>query len=408
MVTAEAGTKIAGYTYQLQRALHRMFSSVHGNILIGVETGDDVVELRMSDDGTIDAVFEQDKHTIKESGQPYQDGSKNLWHTIHIWLDSAVKAREQYSEIRYYLVTNKSVPVQAMARRLSDATTPEEVEACIAEIREKAAVVGENDKSEIAAVSGFDDASLRFVIERIELVDSSGTVDGVRIKDATIRLFHLTDDLVDKGEEIYRGLLGQLVDCCQSAWISREPAWLRKPPFAERLRSEMNAYRVDRYLERSLASIAWREYHKGDAKDLLFIAQLQHLRLSDEYCTRALSHYWSFYSERIRLLNAGIVLQRAWSARDGALHQRWRAIRDEYLEFEGDIDEGDGMAIAKKIARDTLSGDHRAPLDGRETSEPYFTLGHYHDLANRRADDVFVYWDDAFAPAKDDSDGEAS
>ncbi|WP_175692295.1 ABC-three component system protein [Burkholderia ambifaria] len=408
MITAEAGTKIAGYTYQFQRALYRLFSSVHGNILIGVETGDDVVELRMNEDGTIVAVFEQDKHTIKEGGQPYADGSKNLWHTIHIWLHSAERAKEQYREVRYCLVTNKPVPDKAMARRLSDATAPEDVDACIAEIREKSAETDENDKSEIDAVSGFDDESLRFVIGRIELVDSSGTVDGVPLKDATIHLFHLTDDLIEKGEDIYRGLLGQLVDCCQSAWVNREPAWLQKAPFAERLQSEINAYRVDRYLERSLASIAWRDYHKGDAKDLLFIAQLQHLQLSDDYCTRALSHYWSFYSERIRLLQAGIVLQRAWNARDGALHQRWQSIRDEHLEFEEVADTGNSMTAAKRIARDTLSGDHRAPLGGRETSEPYFTLGHYHDLANRQEDDVFVYWHDAFAPSKDDSDGGAS
>ncbi|EKS9916801.1 hypothetical protein BTK97_005648, partial [Burkholderia multivorans] len=352
--------------------------------------------------------FEQDKHTIKEGGQPYSDGSKNLWHTVHIWLDSAGKVREQYGEVRYCLVTNKAVPEQAMARRLSDATKPEDVDACINEIRKRAADVGDSDKSEIVAVSGFDDAVLRFVVERIELVDANGTVDGVPLKDATIRLFHLTDDLADKGESIYRGLLGQLVDCCQVAWVAREPAWLRKSPFSERLQSEVNAYRVDRYLERSFASVAWREYHKGDAKDLLFIAQLQHLRLSLDYCNRALSHYWSFYAERIRLLDAGIVLQRAWKARDGALHQRWQAIRDEHLEFDDGGGDDSDIATAKKIARDTLSGEHCASLDGRETSEPYFTLGHYHDLANRRGDNVFVYWHEAFAPANDDSDGEES
>lgn len=408
MVTVEAGTKIAGYTYQFQRALHRIFSSVHSNILVGIETGDDVVELRMNEDGAVDAVFEQDKHTIKDGSQPYADGSKNLWHTIHIWLDSAERARTQFSEVRYCLVTNKPVPASAMARRLSDATTEEEVDSCIADIRTRATEVGKNDTSEIAAVSGFDDEILRFVIQRIELMDANGTIDGVPLKDATIQLLHLTDDMADKGEHIYRGLLGQLVDCCQAAWVNRNPAWLCKSPFTERLQAEINACRVDSYLERSLASIPWREYHKGDAKDLLFIAQLQHLRLSDEYCNRALSHYWSFYSERIRLLKAGIVLQPSWNARDDALHQRWQSIRDEHLEFDDSADDGANITAAKKIARDTLSGDHCAPLNGRETSQPYFTMGHYHDLANRQDEDIFVYWHDSFAPSKENGDGEVS
>lgn len=138
------------------------------------------------------------------------------------------------------------VPEQAMARRLSEATASEDVGACITGIREKAAAAEENDKSEIGAVSGFGDESLRFVIERIELTDRSGTADGVPLKDATIRLFHLTDDLVDKGEYIYRGLLGQLVDCCQSAWVNREPAGpILMAPLSPRCILRIQCCRID-------------------------------------------------------------------------------------------------------------------------------------------------------------------
>ncbi|SOY40003.1 Complete genome; segment 15/17 [Cupriavidus taiwanensis] len=402
MVTAEASAKIAGYTYQMQRALFRLLSSVHNKPVIGIETGDDVVELRLNEDGTVDAVFEQDKHSVQETGQPFQDSSKNLWHTFHIWLDSLESTLEKHENVCYCLVTNKKVPEQAIAQKLSAAKTDSEVNACIKLIRNKATAASPEDKSEVKDVSAFSDEALAFVIKRIELLDPDGTTDGVPLKEATIQLFHLPEDVRPYANDIYQGLLGQVVDMCQSAWSQRQPAWLTEPPFANRLQNEIATRRMHRYLERSLNSVAWREYQKKNTKELKFITQFQYIGLSDKYCDRALSHYWGFYAERVRLLTEGDVLQPAWDARDSALHERWQTIRDNVEMLKEEAADADDMNLCRTILGQTLDGNHREPLDGRDTSQPYFTFGHYHDLANRPKDEVYVYWHDLFAPESDE------
>lgn len=106
MITDEASAKIAGYTFQFQRALYRIFSCETENTIIGIETDDDVVEVKQNVDGTIEIIFEQDKHSIQKSGHPFQDSSKNLWHTLHIWLDTMEEAQKKYKKIGYCFVTN--------------------------------------------------------------------------------------------------------------------------------------------------------------------------------------------------------------------------------------------------------------------------------------------------------------
>lgn len=396
MVTTEASAKSAGYTYQFQRALFRIFSSVHRKSVIGIETDDDVVELRLQDDDTVHAIFEQDKHSVKQSGQPFQDSHKNLWHTVHVWLHFLQDTRSKYGDVKYCLVTNKLVSEDALARKLSDAKSSKEIKACIDVIREKASEAPKEDPSEIVAVSSFSDEDLAFVIERIELLDGNGTVGGISLKDATIQLFHLPDDLDGMEQDIYRGMLGHLVDLCQEAWLRREPAWLTKNSFAARLQSEISAHRMDRYLERSLHSTRWREFQRENTTQLMFVAQLKHLGMPDEYCDRALSHYFGFYAERVRLLKAGEVLPQAWASRDAELHQRWEGIRDGARLMADEKESADDIAVAKSILRATLDANHRAKLDGRDTSQPYFTWGNYHELANKPNDEYFVFWHDAY------------
>lgn len=103
MVTAEAGTKIAGYTYQLQRALRRLFSSVHGNILIGVGTGDDVVERSMPSSSKTSVRSKRAASPIptavKISGTPFTYG-----------LTAPKRFREQYGEVRYCRVITRLFP----------------------------------------------------------------------------------------------------------------------------------------------------------------------------------------------------------------------------------------------------------------------------------------------------------
>lgn len=399
MATIAAGPKIAGFTFQFQRALYRLFSS-EVNAVIGIETYDDVVELKYLQNGTVEAVFEQDKHSIKDSGQPFQDGSKNLWHTLHVWLENMPSMRKAYQHIRYCLVTNKAVPDAAFAQKLSLANKPDDIQDCITEIRQRATNAVGKESDSLKAVVEFSDQDLYFLISNLSLMDEYGTISGSEPREATIQLLQLPPDLETKGSDIYSSLLGLLVQLCQKAWLEKKPFWATKQPFTSRLQSEIAAHRKTRYVERDIMSTKYQEFLKNDTASHFFLWQLQHLGLPDKYCDRALSHYWAFYAERVRLQAEGDVLPSAWDSRNSQLHQRWQMIADSTA-----LKEAPGTQVedlARKTLGETLDGNFTAKLGDHETTHPFFTSGNYHDLANQPRHAYFVYWHPRFATSNDD------
>lgn len=404
MITTEASSKIAGYTFQFQRALYRLFSSESEATIVGIETDDDVVEISRDANGEVQITFEQDKHSIQDSGQPFQDSSKNLWHTLHIWLDSMKSVREKYNSVRYCLVTNKEVPTRAFAAKLSAASEKNKIEECIKEIKLNAAVVKGKGASSIKAVSEYSDDDLYFLIENLNLMDEFATASGSDPKKATIQLFQLPPDLSEKGDEIYSSILGLLVDTCQTSWLDKKPVWLDKTLFTNRLHSEIPAHRMARFVERPLLSTAYKTFLKNNSNEHLFLKQLQHLGSSIDVCDRALEFYWGFYAERARLQTEGDVLPTAWDERNEMLHQRWQIIGDS-AKMEAEPGSSEDV-LARKIFAKTIDGNYTAKLGLHETFQPYFTAGNYHDLANQPDHSCFVHWHSIFASEKKEDEEE--
>lgn len=396
MVTVGAGPKIAGYIFQFERALYRLFSSETKDSIVGIETDDDVVEIIYGSDGSVNIIFEQDKLSTQSSGHPFQDSSKNLWHTLHIWLYAMKDAREKYNNISYCLVTNKEITTRAFAQKLGVANDENEIDVCIKEIRQRAAKATGKEAVSIKAVDGFSDQDLYFLIKNLKLMDEYATASGAEPKDATIQLFQLPTDLYAKGPDIYKNLLGFLIDECQTAWLAKKPLWIDKNVFTNRLHSDISAYRMERYIERPLLSTSYKELLKNNNCDHLFLKQLHQVGVPDKYCDRALAHYWGFYAERIRLKDEGDVLPSTWDARNELLHQRWQTIEENtMLETDEKTTED---ALAKKILVKTMDVNYTAPLGSQATSHHYFTYGNYHDLANQPEHACFVYWHPSFTP----------
>lgn len=234
------------------------------------------------------------------------------------------------------------------------------------------------------------------------LMDEYATASGSDPKEATIQLFQLPPDLHVKGTDIYRNLLGLLVDKCQTAWLQKQPVWVDKNTFTNRLHEDIAAYRMDRYLERPLFSTSYKEFLKTNKHDHLFLEQLQRLGMPEKICDSALEHYWGFYSERIRLQIEGDVLPSVWDARDQALHQRWQMIGDS-VAIEADTNATED-SLAKRTFAKTINGSYTASLGNHATTQPYFTSGNYHNLANQPDHACFVYWHLSYKPQKKDDE----
>ncbi|EBR3471584.1 hypothetical protein B7M00_14795 [Salmonella enterica] len=394
MVTQEASSKFLGFLYQIERALYRIFASEHNSAIFGIETADDVVEEISFDDGQLHVSFEQDKHTLGTSGQPYQDSSKNLWHTIHIWLSAMKGAREKYEEITYCLVTNKNVGENTLANLFSTAQTDEQIKAALGELRKQANTITGEVKEIAEQVLSYSEDDLEFLIKNIILLDNHGTNSGLSIKSATINLLHLPSEIKEHAETIYQSLLGLLVDKCQSAWKTKKPIELTKEPFFNLLHAEIIRFKRRNFIDQPMFKTSYKKYLESDKTSHTSIKQLQDIGQNDDACNLALSNYWAFYAERIRLYDSGEVPLSAWEERDDELYNRWLNIKFS-LPKSGNTHE-DNSSYFQKIYFHTMNPDYKASLNGNATGNSYFTIGNYHELANNPDEELFVYWHDSY------------
>ncbi|MFZ6677262.1 ABC-three component system protein [Undibacterium sp. Tian12W] len=399
MTTVSAGPKIVGYIYQFQRALYRLFSSQSPSIVIGIETDDDVVAVVKKSDGSVDIEFEQDKFSTQQSGHPFQDSGKNLWHTLHIWLDAIHARRGQTDSLIFCLVTNKEVTASAFARKLSEAKQEDEIANCIAEIRQRAKKIQGKALESAKAVASFTDEELGVVVRQLILLDKNGTVEGSDPKESTIQLFHLPEEISPKSNDIYQGVLGLLVDTCTEAWQNKKAVWIEKEPFARRLHAEINGCRMRKFVEQQFFSLDISAFLNNDTNDHLFLHQMRRFNAKLKDCNLALEHYWGFYSERNRLREEGNILPSEWDARNAELYGRWQQIVTN-IELQGlTIDE---ISMAKAIYVETMDGQYQASLGHQKSTQWYFTAGNYHALANEKSSECYVHWHADFAKPEGD------
>lgn len=397
MVTQPAGPKLAGYIYQFHRALYRVFSSEYENGAFSIETEDDVVEINHLDSGEIEIIFEQDKANNQKTGQPYQNSSKNFWHTLHIWLDAMSKARESYDLITYCFVTNKAVGAKTLAMQLSDAHSSQEIALAISALTKKAKEIpiSSEAKESSEKVINYPIESLEYLIKNLVTLDENGTKTGNSPQEATIQLLHIPISIQNRSVEIYQNLLGKLVQDCETAWKTQKNATFTKTPYANLLHELKSSFDLDRYVERSFLSSGYRQLmQKNKDIDHLFIQQLQRIGSPDESCDQALSHYWGFYSERIRLLDEGNVLEMDFEERNGELHERWLTYRNSAVRKSA------GSPLTNtcygEIYDNTLSPDYLAKIGRHNTSNSYFTSGNYHELANIIDNEFYIFWHNDF------------
>ncbi|CND06141.1 ABC-three component system protein [Yersinia pseudotuberculosis] len=399
MITQEASSKFLGFLYQIERALYRIFASEHDSAVFGIETADDVVEEITFSDGQLQVFFEQDKHALDTSEQPYQNSSRNLWHTLHIWLSTMKDTREKYAEVSYCLVTNRKVGENTLANLLSKAKTDEQINTVLGELKKQGEIITGSVKEVVNQVFNYSDDELKFLIRNTVLLDSHGTTSGLETKTATINLLHLSSEVKEYSDEIYQSLLGFIVDKCQSAWKVKKPVELTKEPFFNLLHSETIKIKRRNFIDQPMFKTSYKEYLENDDDSHTFIRQLQDIGQNTDACTHALSNYWAFYAERVRLQETGEIPPSSWEERNDELYNRWLNIKFSFPEPESTPE--NRLLYFQEIYRGTMNSNYKASINGNNTENSYFTIGNYHALANYPEEELFVHWHDNYKKRKD-------
>lgn len=384
----EASAIIQAFHFQIQRALYRLFSATSATSLIGVETIDDVSEV--IDNNKI--IWEQNKFSSQENSYPFQDSSINLWHTIRIWIEESDKLKCDYPEMSFLLVTNKNVPTVSLVNKLSDASSDEELNIII-DLMKKILDKTESIKlkENLNSIFSFSNEQIKFVLKNTTLYKNNDESE-ILIKEKIIQLFQLPSSVLADSDTIYQSLLGELMDSCDSCWSEKRPAWFKPQQFKDRLWKEIQKRELEKYIDRDLFSTEFKKYLQENSNDHLFIKQLAFLSLTADEIDDQLNYYWGFYSERIRLMDEGDVLEDDWQKREKELLERWKICRrNARIECRNNPE-----ILGKKVFITTLDATYKGMLGSYNIQNLYFTHGQYHFLANDPMHDCYIYWHDNF------------
>jgi hypothetical protein len=389
MDNTEASASIAGYGYQFERALYRIFHSTHENAIFGIETTDDVEEIIPTTTGTI-SIQEQNKLTLSEKN-PLQNSSRNLWNTLKNWLEKLKQSQASHKQISFILVTNGAVSISSLVHQLSAASSPEDVAKAIKSLRAQALAI-EGAIAEIAAkVAGYDDEFLAYVITRFELIHKH---DSVFITEAMYARLQMPDGLDEHKKVILESLTGHLFIMALETWRRKEPFWTTAQPFFNRKQLLFDKFLSESWTARSQDDTGYRELIELNKKlNLPFISQLKKLGLMERTIEKEIGHYWAGYAERSRLLRKGKILPEHFNELEDTLHGRWDSLREAYSNLNDIAFEKFSHSDHKQIYIRTTTPENFTIKIGRlKSSHRYLYLGTYHHQANDDGTDHPIHW----------------
>lgn len=380
MRNSDASASAAGYGYQYERALHRIFNAPNAETRFGIETADDVEEISATALGSR-RVAEQAKLTVQPRKNPLQDSSKNLWNTLLIWLDGMRQARQEHQDLEYLLVTNRVLKADTLVMRLSEASSEQEVAVVVDDLCSRAkAMTGKVGKI-AKQVASYSEADLAFLVMHMRVEDGQFNA---QIKERVIQSLRLPEEVLAHSDAIYNGLIGMLFSQCQEAWKKQTQFWTTAQPFYNQLQAQITAFQNGVWEPLPLEETQFLEWAQQiDPADMLFMAQLGKLSVPDDMLMEQFGFFCGAYSERIRLLNSGRVLPGDFDGAERVLQDRWKSIGSaRRLETKKALHQFDSADYNAVLAKTLFPETFPMKVGRLSSSAQYFFSGTYHRMVN--------------------------
>ncbi|WAC44615.1 hypothetical protein OU997_20735 [Pseudomonas sp. SL4(2022)] len=391
MKDPEASPSAAGYGYQYERALYRIFTAPNTQTRFGIETADDVEEISQTPSGTR-RVSEQAKLTVQSRKNPLQDSSPNLWKTLRIWMRGLAAARQEHDELEYLLVTNRILKVGTLAIQLSEATSEQEVALALVALRNRASSMTGKTGEIAKEVAAFSDDDLAFLVKHMRVEDGQFNA---QMKQHIIASLHLPEDALASCDTIYCGLVGFLFDQCQQSWVNRRPFWTSAQPYYNQRQALVDAFINGPWEPLPFERTGFSEWaQKIDPADMLFIGQLNKLSMPNDLLMEQFSFFCATYSERIRLLESGRVLLGDFDSAERVLSDRWRSIGSSHRMSTGkSLDQFDIPDYKAVLAKTLFPETFPTMKVGRmNSSAQYLFSGSYHRMVNGVETQSPIHW----------------
>ena len=248
---------------------------------------------------------------------------KILWNTLAIWIE-ALDNKEVADTTRFLMVTNKSLP-DCIAKQIGRATSEAEITACVDALDVAAKKPPQGIVSLVQRVLRAESGtSLRRVISQTELADASQGTAGSELRVQTIAQLQLPESCLAAAESIIDELLGWLHSTALATWQQKQPAWIKRDHFVNKLYAAIDLRKRQITRERAVHLIPITDESIGQERESRFVKQLYLVTEDNDVVDTAIREFIRCNIEKSRLSVEGDVTDGDWIAFEAALLSRWK------------------------------------------------------------------------------------
>lgn len=364
-----APSSAAGFDFQFQRALLELIYAKNGDV-VGIETLDDVAVIGA--DGT--QTLEQDKFTTNDAGSVYGDKTHNLLNTLSTWLKAALNGELDCAKTRFRLVTNARCS-SGLVRDISDCKSV----AAAVEILKKVRALKSESREFQLLIQLLNEAEAEDLFCAIcvsaELLDGENDI-AQKVQDA----LPVEEVYASNRQHIYLTLLGWLHASAYTAWQKKRPYFVARQSFVNELGAIKDRLRRSTHREKPPSDLPVTQVAMDGLANQMFVRQIKLVSDDQDESYEARADYLRCISEKSRLVEEGVILERDWLDFDMGLEDRWKLIfRQRGRLSRPEMSERD---VGYDIMSTTISDQDAVKLAGAPITYSYLAKGSYHRLSN--------------------------
>lgn len=374
-----AAGQMAGYLFQVERALYWLARHESRNAKVSIEKSDDVA-VDSFDTAVAPDVLESAKHTISKK-KTFGDTSEDLWKSLYIWLKKVNDEGLELDQTILVMVTNIELD-GCLATRLG---TEQKSVAETTKLRQELRTTSKNVPAALTKYATYlaaqNDIVLDSLIKSLRMIDNSQPSNGLELQEKISTLLHIPSDLPH--QEIVEELLGWVYSTTLSLWRARKPAIIERDSLDKRFTIAISRHRTKAFRETAKALISITNEQRNDLGDMTFVKQISIVsdsELEQQLLLEAMDDYLCFRNEIVKLATEGNITGSDIDSFKQRLRTRWGNIFRQSCLDVATLPE-DGLAkVGLKVLLTTI--EHRESLAGHMTEEYYLTSGCYHSLAD--------------------------
>jgi hypothetical protein len=371
---------IAGYLFQPDRALV-ILCKCTSKESVSIELVDDIA---VTDEGGQVLRREQAKNTIQKDVETFSKRSKDLWNTLHIWCKGVKDGTIDIKNTKLICVTNVDLDNDSLVKKVGEAKTVEQIQVIVDELKKVGKKPSDTIKDQVSSVLS-DDGVLKDVIEQIQVV--SGNNFEKRTEEIAESL-HLSAATKNNIVETLRGWMHENI--LRQLETGQAPV-ISKKDFNEKLSKTVTRETDDRLviLAKTIVKGQIPKEKREEAEYRNFVKQLDLIKHVDKHniILDAIDDFLCSETERTRLTLKGDLTRQELEIVDDNSKERWKEVFRQKVRQTGSSLSDDQLSdLAFDIYSSTIEN-YLSKIRGFET-EPYFTKGSFHKLA----DDLQIGW----------------